>query len=63
MLLGAFVVYRLTARLAGDLGPPELASAIGFAWLAIVIYTWVGPALFQRALDKELAQVKLSDDF
>ena len=33
------------------------------AWLGIVVYTWVAPGLFRRALEKELVSVKLDRQF
>lgn len=63
VLLGAFVLYRFAAIFAGQNQQPGLAQLINFLWLGIVVYTWVGPMWFRRALDKELAGVKLRRDF
>lgn len=63
VLLGAFVVYKLAALLTDDLGAPELSSVISLAWLGVVAYTWVGPAMFKRSLEKELSTVRLHPDF
>jgi Flp pilus assembly protein TadD len=59
VLLVAFVLYRLVTLMAADAGRDDLAGAISLAWLAVVLYSFVGPVLFKRALQKELAEVKL----
>lgn len=61
VLLVAYALYRFAVITADHLGQPGLAGAVSFAWLAIVAYTWFGPALFERSLRKELAQVELRD--
>jgi Flp pilus assembly protein TadD len=59
VLLVAFVLYRVSTIMATDAGRIGLASAINLAWLAVVIYSFTGPVLFRRALQKELAEVRL----
>lgn len=63
VLLGAFVLYRVAVLVAGDFSRPDLAAGISIGWLAVVVYTWAGPALFQRSLKKELADIRLSKGF
>ncbi|HKY93147.1 MAG TPA: tetratricopeptide repeat protein [Nevskiaceae bacterium] len=63
VLLGAFLVYRLADITVGAMGHPDAARVIEWVWLGIVAYTFFGPVLFQRALQKELAQVRLSREF
>ncbi|MCP3957786.1 MAG: hypothetical protein GY719_08030, partial [bacterium] len=41
----------------------ELAQYISFLWLALVAYTWIGPAIFRQSLHKELATVELDKSF
>jgi Flp pilus assembly protein TadD len=60
VLLVAFVLYRLSTIVATDLGKDGLASMIVLVWLGIVVYSFAGPTLFRRALQKELASVQLS---
>jgi tetratricopeptide (TPR) repeat protein len=62
MLVG-FASYRMVSLLAEDFGPAGLADVIQILWLAFVAYTWFGPALFRRTLEKELAPVGLKRDF
>jgi Flp pilus assembly protein TadD len=59
VLLAAFVLYRVAVISAEQDGATGLAQGIQLAWLAVVAYTFVGPMLFQRALQRELASVEL----
>ena len=61
VLLCAFLVYRLSALILTDLGHPDAANMLQLVWLALCIYTWVGPGLFQKAVKRELETVKLRD--
>ncbi|MFE8604097.1 tetratricopeptide repeat protein [Archangium violaceum] len=63
VLLGAFVAYRFATLAAKDLGQPGLASIIQLVWLGLAVYTWVGPALFQRMVRQELDSVRLDPRF
>lgn len=46
-----------------DLGLHSAAAVVTWSWLAFCVYTWIGPSLYRRALDRELADVELSDRF
>jgi len=59
VLLAAFALQRVASIYAQQHGEAGLASAISVVWLAIVVYSWVGPMLFQRALRRELESVEL----
>lgn len=59
VLLGAFVLYRFAVIATSGAGHASLAAGIEIAWLAVVVYSFAGPTLFRRALQKELAEVKL----
>ncbi|MFN7147449.1 MAG: hypothetical protein ACK4YP_27025, partial [Myxococcota bacterium] len=63
VLLVAFALYKLGSLLAADFGPEGLAGVVEVVWLGIVAYTWFGPAMFRRALERELAPVALKRDF
>ena len=55
---------RVEVHLVGAVGHnPELAQLIHFAWLGICVYTWVGPGLFRRSLEREISSVVLKQDF
>jgi hypothetical protein len=59
VLLAAYAIQRFATLAASDAGREALASGISYAWLAICVYSFVGPVLFRRALQKELAGVSL----
>jgi tetratricopeptide (TPR) repeat protein len=59
VLLFAFVVYRLVVIAATGAGAEGAAAGVQVAWLAIVAYSFIGPTLFRRSLERELATVKL----
>jgi hypothetical protein len=63
ILIGGFVAYRLLTLLLSDLDQPAAANAVQIGWLALCIYSWVGPGLFQRAVERELAPVALDEKF
>ena len=63
VLLGMYVTYRFATLGLGDLGYPRFASALSWLWLAFVVYTWIGPIVFQRALQRELATITIKPDF
>lgn len=58
-----FLLYRVATQALKDFGLSDAAFAVSLAWLAFVVYTWVGPALFNRSLEKELKGVSLREDF
>lgn len=62
-LVGLLVGTRLLAQIFTDLGLPVLASAVRTAWLAFVAYSWVGPVIFQKLLERELRGVRLDEDY
>lgn len=63
VLLGAFFSYRLF-RAHAILNRWDMAlDAVGWAWLAACLYTWIGPALFARAVRKEIDEVELDSEF
>jgi tetratricopeptide (TPR) repeat protein len=63
VLLTMYLVYRATAIVLEAQGQTALSNALPYAWLAFCAYTWVAPGLFLRALEKEMAQVRLRPEF
>jgi Flp pilus assembly protein TadD len=63
VLLGMFVVYRVTALALGQFGMGGASNAVKLVWLGIVAYSWVGPGLFRKMIDKELMQVRFRPEF
>lgn len=63
VLLGAFIAYRFLTQLLRDFDHQQGASLVSLAWLAVCAYSWVGPGIFRRELQKELETVRLRKDF
>jgi len=63
VLLGAFILYRFLTQFLVDFDRPQGAELVSYAWLGICIYSWVGPGIFQRELQKELQSVQLRKGF
>jgi tetratricopeptide (TPR) repeat protein len=63
LLLGAFVLYRVLTQVLVDFERDQAAELVSFAWMGICIYSWVGPGMFRRELQKELQSIRLRKDF
>jgi tetratricopeptide (TPR) repeat protein len=60
LLIGIYLAYRAARIALDDFGYQPAATVAQFAWLGFCIYSWVGPAIFQKQLQKELAPAALS---
>lgn len=63
VLLLSFAVYNALVILCDTGERDELARLLRTLWSVVVLYTWIGPELYERALKKELAQVELDADY
>jgi Tfp pilus assembly protein PilF len=63
ILVAMYAAYRAATITAAQLGAAHLATSIGAVWLAFIVYTWVAAPIFRRAIDRELAGVRLRYDF
>jgi len=63
VIIGSFALYRVAVQLTADAGYPALSGLLTIAWLLFCVYTWSGVRWFQRAVQKELATVRLKGDF
>ncbi|WP_246357228.1 tetratricopeptide repeat protein [Pyxidicoccus fallax] len=63
VLLVAYLLSRVATYAAEDLGSEGGATVVETVWLALVVYSWVAPVLFQRLLRRELAEVRLKAGF
>lgn len=63
VLLLSFAVYRAIVILCDTGEREELGNLIRTLWSLVVLYTWIGPELYERALKKELEQVELDADY
>ena len=62
LLLGVFALYK-TLTIFADTNSLPWGDYLNFAWLALCVYSWVSPGIFQRSIDTELGRVELQDDF
>ncbi|HEY0683408.1 MAG TPA: tetratricopeptide repeat protein [Steroidobacter sp.] len=60
LLIGIYLAYRASMIALNDFGYQQAGTWAQFAWLGFCVYTWVGPAVFQKQLRKELAPASLS---
>jgi tetratricopeptide (TPR) repeat protein len=63
LLIGMFLTTNAARMLLDDYGLHRASELVGYFWLALCLYSWVGPARFQAALEKELAPVHLDPRF
>lgn len=59
VLLGAYLAQRVASIYAHQNGMPMTSDIISYLWLAVCVYSWVGPGLFHSMVKKELETVKL----
>lgn len=63
VLLLAYIIYRIATMGLQDMEMPEVASLVQYLWMAIVVYTFIGPSLFTKSLRKEMSDVRLKKEF
>lgn len=63
VLLVAFVLYSVATIAMNQSGHPELSALVQVLWIGICVYTWVGPGIFLRSLQRELSSVNLKPEF
>jgi hypothetical protein len=63
ILIGVYVVVQFTSTFFRHNGMAGAGGALMFVWLGFCLYTWIGPAIFQRQLRKELEKIRLQPDF
>jgi len=62
-LIGGYVLTRVGSLYTQQHGWPMASDFIDYTWLALCVYSWVGPPYFARQLQRELSQVELSKDY
>jgi Tfp pilus assembly protein PilF len=62
-LVAMYVVYRLGLATAEVTDQDQLGTLLELSWLGLCVYSWTGPALFRRMIDRELATVQLREGF
>lgn len=62
-LVGSFLAYRAIVVVLTHRGLHDVVEALQWVWLGLCAYTWVGPGMFARWLERERAKVRLRDDY
>ena len=63
ILVLGYALFRVGSLMFGTFGYDSLSDSVRYVWLAIVIYSWVGPFWFNNAVRKELETVDLKPEF
>lgn len=63
VLISMFLIFNLVSQLMLDLNYNTLSKAFSYGWLLFVIYSWVGIPMYNKKLNKELAQFKFNDNY
>jgi tetratricopeptide (TPR) repeat protein len=63
VLLAIFAIYRVGRGLAEQHGLTSWLMPMQLLWLAAVAYTWIGPSLFRRSLERDLRPVAFNAKF
>jgi tetratricopeptide (TPR) repeat protein len=63
VLLVLFLVYRLASLIFEDLEMGLAGIIANVVWIAIVAYSWIGPAVFARMLKRELEKIQLDPEY
>lgn len=63
LLIGLFLVYRIASMALGDLGYSDAQLPLHLIWLGFCVYSWVGPALFAKRLQRELEPARLDPKY
>lgn len=63
VLISMFLIFNLLSQLMLDLNYTALSKIFSYGWLLFVIYSWVGIPMYNKKLNKELAQFKFNDNY
>jgi Flp pilus assembly protein TadD len=63
LLVGIYLLYRITLIVLGNHQLGHWNAPLNWAWLGFCAYTWFAPALFWKAVRRELQQVRLRPEF
>lgn len=63
VLICGYLLFNLLAQIFFDLGHTGISTLTSYAWLALVIYSWVGIPAYYRKLQNELDKFQFRNDF
>jgi tetratricopeptide (TPR) repeat protein len=61
--IAAFVVARVAIIVTDELGFEGLSGALRAIWIALCVYTWFAPAVFEHMVARSLRSVRLDPEF
>jgi len=62
-LICAYLFFNLLSQIVEDMGHKSLSDMIGYAWLGLVVYSWVAIPIYIKMLKKELDNFQFNRDF
>ncbi|MDZ7627569.1 MAG: tetratricopeptide repeat protein [Parvularculaceae bacterium] len=63
IILGLWLAYNVASRTVLANAAPAIQTGAAVAWLSFCLLTWIGPAVLERMVAKELESVKIKPDF
>jgi Flp pilus assembly protein TadD len=63
ILLGLYLAYRIGSLVLVDLGYKQATLFLSLLWLGFCIYTWVGPAWFNRKIQEEFHPASVNSKY
>lgn len=63
VLLGMFVAQLFLRLVLHDAGFPLLSLGLRYAWLAVCVYSWIGPPRFEAMIAEELESVRIDPKY
>lgn len=63
ILVLGYLIFMLLAQILSDLGYETASMVTSYAWLGLVLYSWIGIPFYYKQLEKELAKFKFDKDY
>ncbi len=63
LLIGGYLLFNLSSLLLTDSGYPAAGSAVGWLWIGLALYSWIGPFWFLKMVERELARVEVKAEY
>jgi tetratricopeptide (TPR) repeat protein len=63
VLIGGFLAFNLLSEITADLGYATTSSVLTYAWLIIVLYSWIGLPMYHKAMARELSSFSFNRKF
>ena len=63
VLISAFVFFNLFSQIVHDLGYEVFSDVVGYTWIILVIYSWLGIPYYRKLLQKELDKFSFNANY